>query len=127
MAEDAAQEAMVALVRGARGFGAGRAFLPWFRALALNAARMAARGRGRRVKHEARAHPARREEPDLDAEEVNARAAALPHDLRSAIVLHYYEALSHEEVAEALGCPKGTASSRIRRGDGEWRVHGHDG
>src|SRR5688572_7808882 len=39
-AEDAAQEAMVALARGAGRFDDGAAFLPWFYALVLNAVRM---------------------------------------------------------------------------------------
>src|SRR5439155_12140739 len=33
-----------------------------------------------------------------------------------AVILHFYEGKRHDEVAAALGCPKGTAASRIRRG-----------
>src|SRR5580658_2613974 len=38
-AEDAAQDALVNVVRNARKFEEGRPFLPWFRALVLNAVR----------------------------------------------------------------------------------------
>lgn len=41
---------------------------------------------------------------------------ALPFDLRTATALHFYEGKSHNEVARAVGVPRGTASSRIRRG-----------
>jgi RNA polymerase sigma-70 factor (ECF subfamily) len=49
-------------------------------------------------------------------EEVGRHVQALPLDVRVAVVLHFYEGQTHDEVAEVVGCPKGTASSRIRRG-----------
>jgi RNA polymerase sigma-70 factor (ECF subfamily) len=122
-AEDAAQEAMVALARGARSFAPGASFMPWFRAIVLNAVRMAGRGRGRRARHEAaaagRASEAAPDETGarrVAAEEVLDRLSALPHDHRSAIVLHYLEGLTHDEVAASLGCPRGTVATWIRRG-----------
>ena len=41
--------------------------------------------------------------------------AALPEELRSAIVLREIEGLSYEEIAEAMRCPIGTVRSRIFR------------
>jgi RNA polymerase sigma-70 factor, ECF subfamily len=36
--------------------------------------------------------------------------------LRMAIVLKYFEDLSYEQIAEALGCSMGTVASRLNRG-----------
>jgi RNA polymerase sigma-70 factor (ECF subfamily) len=38
---------------------------------------------------------------------------ALPHTLRSAVLLVYYQGLKYREVAEILGIPEGTLKSRI--------------
>jgi len=40
---------------------------------------------------------------------------ALSPKLRAAIVLHYYEGLTREEIAEVLGVPAGTVASRIAK------------
>lgn len=125
-AEDAAQEAFVALVRGARKFDEARPFGPWFRTLVMNAVRMSRRARERRQRHEERAAFAwSPSAPALDeallAREVEEHVSRLPKDERFAIVMHFYEGHSHEEVATVLGCPRGTASSRIRRGLGRLR------
>ncbi len=41
--------------------------------------------------------------------------AALPDDLRTAIVLRELEGMSYEEIAQAMECPVGTVRSRIFR------------
>ena len=41
--------------------------------------------------------------------------AALPEDLRTAIVLRELEGMTYEEIAEAMDCPVGTVRSRIFR------------
>ncbi|MEM6817928.1 MAG: RNA polymerase sigma factor RpoE [Pseudomonadota bacterium] len=41
--------------------------------------------------------------------------AALPEDLRTAIVLRELDGMSYEEIAEAMECPVGTVRSRIFR------------
>src|SRR5581483_2735511 len=60
----------------------------------------------------------RDDEQEKRALEADMEAALLelPLDLRAPLVLHFMEGRSHEEVAEVVGCPTGTASSRIRRG-----------
>jgi RNA polymerase sigma-70 factor (sigma-E family) len=40
----------------------------------------------------------------------------LPMQQRSALVLRYYDDLSHEEIARLLGCPVGTVKSQLSRG-----------
>jgi RNA polymerase sigma-70 factor (ECF subfamily) len=49
--------------------------------------------------------------------------------LRMAILLKYFEDLSYEEMAEALGCSTGTVASRLNRGHKAlaqklWRLRG---
>jgi RNA polymerase sigma-70 factor (ECF subfamily) len=47
---------------------------------------------------------------------VRAAIATLKPKLRIAILLKYFEDLSYEEMAVALGCSKGTVASRLNRG-----------
>ncbi|GAB2464767.1 MAG: RNA polymerase sigma factor RpoE [Comamonas sp.] len=49
------------------------------------------------------------------AEAVNAAMAALPEELRQAIVLREIEGMSYEDISEAMDCPIGTVRSRIFR------------
>ena len=46
---------------------------------------------------------------------VNMALAALPEDLRQALVLREIEGMSYEDIAEAMDCPIGTVRSRIFR------------
>jgi RNA polymerase sigma factor (sigma-70 family) len=41
--------------------------------------------------------------------------AVLSPKLRAAVVLHYYEGLTREEIAAVLGVPAGTVASRIAK------------
>lgn len=50
------------------------------------------------------------------AESVRAAIGGLTPKLRLPILLKYVEGLSYEEIAEALGCSKGTVASRLNRG-----------
>ena len=49
------------------------------------------------------------------ADTVNAAIAALPDDLRQAILLREIEGLSYDEIAVVMACPIGTVRSRIFR------------
>ncbi|EIE97975.1 SigE family RNA polymerase sigma factor [Saccharomonospora glauca] len=46
---------------------------------------------------------------------MRARIATLPRKQRAALVLRYYENLTHAEIAGALGCSEGTVRSHISR------------
>jgi RNA polymerase sigma-70 factor (ECF subfamily) len=60
--------------------------------------------------------PDRRDYDRAEARNVVDNAlAALSPKLRAAIVLHYYEGLTREEIAEVLGVPAGTVASRIAK------------
>ena len=45
----------------------------------------------------------------------------LPYRNRAALVLRYYEGLSHAEIAEVLSCREGTVASLVHRGIAELR------
>jgi len=49
------------------------------------------------------------------AHSVRAAVSALPPKFRIAVLLRYFEDLSYEEKAEALGCSPGTVASRLSR------------
>jgi RNA polymerase sigma-70 factor (ECF subfamily) len=50
------------------------------------------------------------------AARVQAAVAELKPKLRVVVLLKYFEGLSYEEMAQALGCSKGTVASRLNRG-----------
>src|SRR5881396_3379171 len=60
--------------------------------------------------------PDRRDYDRAEARDVVEKAMlALSPKLRAAIVLHYYEGLTREEIAAVLGVPAGTVASRIAK------------
>lgn len=50
------------------------------------------------------------------AERITEAVAELKPKLRVVVLLKYFEGLSYEEMAQALGCSKGTVASRLNRG-----------
>lgn len=117
-AEDVAQETFVKVLRAAGQFDASRAFRPWFFQVLRNEARQQHRSRARRAGHEERAAAAdRAPETRVEAADaVRTYLARLPEEHREPIALHYLEGLTFDQVAEVLGCPRGTVASRIKRG-----------
>ncbi len=60
--------------------------------------------------------PDRRDYDRAEARDVVEKAlTALSPKLRAAVVLHYYEGLTREEIAAVLGVPAGTVASRIAK------------
>jgi RNA polymerase sigma-70 factor, ECF subfamily len=60
--------------------------------------------------------PDRREYDQAEAKDVVTKALALlSPKLRAAVVLHYYEGMTREEIAAVLGVPPGTVASRIAK------------
>jgi RNA polymerase sigma-70 factor, ECF subfamily len=80
-----------------------RRFLPFGDAFGMKEPRA-------RMQQEERA--ARREVADS----VKQAVATLKPKLRVVMLLKYFEELSYEEIAEVLGCSKGTVASRLNRG-----------
>lgn len=60
--------------------------------------------------------PDRREYDQAEARDVVTKALSLlSPKLRAAVVLHYYEGLTREEIAGVLGVPAGTVASRLAK------------
>jgi DNA-directed RNA polymerase specialized sigma24 family protein len=60
--------------------------------------------------------PDRRDYDRAEARDVVGKAmATLSPKLRAAVVLHYYDGLTREEIAAVLGVPAGTVASRIAK------------
>jgi RNA polymerase sigma-70 factor (ECF subfamily) len=60
--------------------------------------------------------PHTREYDQAEARDVVTKAlATLSPKLRAAVILHYYDGLTREEIASVLGVPAGTVASRIAK------------
>jgi RNA polymerase sigma-70 factor, ECF subfamily len=129
---DIAQEAFIKAYRALPGFRGESAFYTWLYRIAINAAKNHLAGRDRRLvdlgSDSDDGDPLERvgllrddETPERlamqgDLERVIAETvAALPDDLRAAILLREIDGLSYEEIAAAMDCPVGTVRSRIFR------------
>ncbi|MBI4883317.1 MAG: sigma-70 family RNA polymerase sigma factor [Actinobacteria bacterium] len=130
-AADAAQEAMIAVVRGIARFDGRSTFATWAYRIATNASLDELRRRRRRPQLAGRERddhgPRPAPEPiDHDADlriqhladrfDLDAALAALPEDFRLPVVLRDVADLDYAEIAEALDIPIGTVKSRIARG-----------
>jgi RNA polymerase sigma-70 factor (ECF subfamily) len=131
-APDVAQEAFIKAYRAVDGFKGNSAFYTWLYRIAINTAKNYLVARSRRPASQdidvadAEAYGISDQLTSQDTPEqlalseeirdtVAATIAALPPDLRTAIVLREVEGLSYEEIAEAMECPVGTVRSRIFR------------
>lgn len=131
-AEDLAQDTFVRLYKGRRNFKAGARLSPLLYSIASNLAKNRLRWRSvrRLVSLDGVApdstdfqHPDPQAASGADtalaqerAEAVRAAIAALPLDLRTAIILAEYENLSHVEIGAALGCTAKAVEGRLHRG-----------
>jgi RNA polymerase sigma-70 factor (ECF subfamily) len=125
--EEAAELTQEAFVRALERIGSfdGRSrFSTWLHAIGLNVWKDALR-RSRRERTEALEQPAATaamtgtEEgalSGLDRHAVRQALARLPEAQRVAIVLFYYEGLSHQEIAQICRCPAGTVGTRVFHG-----------
>jgi RNA polymerase sigma-70 factor (ECF subfamily) len=106
---------------------------PWLYGIATNLLAKHRRGEARRIRAVARLAAHRLPPMDLadgvssavDAGSLWPRVAeavtALPQPERDALMLHVWEGLSYEEVADALDIPVGTVRSRLNRARGRIR------
>lgn len=132
LAMDIAQEAFIKAYRALPRFRGDSAFYTWMYRIAVNTAKnhLAAQ---RRRPMDIELDLQDPEQYDLHAklketdtpegvtlsnelrETVEKAIAALPEDLRTAIVLREIEGMSYEEIAQTMECPVGTVRSRIFR------------
>jgi RNA polymerase sigma factor (sigma-70 family) len=121
-AEDACQETFLVLFRKAHAIGKPALLAGWLFGVASRIAQRAQTKPARRWIHEHRvgsdqvADPAvevaRRELCTIVAAAVN----DLPEGHRAALILHYWEGKTCEEIAGQLGCPTGSMSWLLGRG-----------
>jgi RNA polymerase sigma-70 factor (ECF subfamily) len=120
LADDAAQDAFVSAIRSLAAFDRSRPFAPWIAKIAVNRARDLLRAERRRnlASFDGTTEaPAR-----ADLSGLLSAVAALPRDQREAVVLHHVLGFSLKEVAEIVGSPEGTVSSRLGRGVAQVRL-----
>ena len=116
-AEDVAQEAFLAAVRALDRFDRRRPFGPWLHRIVVNRAIDYARARElRREVADAGVEPPVFDRPDAPGDDVVAALSALPPDQRAVIVMRHLLGFTPGEIAAALGLPRGTVNSRLRRG-----------
>jgi RNA polymerase sigma-70 factor (ECF subfamily) len=116
-AEDVAQEAFLAAVRSLDRFDRGRPFGPWLHRIVVNRAIDYARARElRREVAPTSLEPAAPPDRTAPDEQLLAALAALPPDQRAVIVMRHLLGFTPGEIARALGLPRGTVNSRLRRG-----------
>jgi RNA polymerase sigma-70 factor (ECF subfamily) len=129
---DVTQEAFIKAYRALPRFRGESAFYTWLYRIAINTAKNHLVSNRRRLadetidlqdpaEHEANWRMRDGDTPEallLSAEiqrTVEETIAALPEELRTAIVLRELEGMSYEEIAAAMDCPVGTVRSRIFR------------
>ncbi len=129
---DIAQEAFIKAYRALPRFRGDSAFYTWMYRIAVNTAKNHLAAQRRRPmdveldmqdpeQYDLHAKLKETDTPEGVAlgdelqETVERAIAALPEDLRTAIVLRELEGMSYEEIAQTMECPVGTVRSRIFR------------
>lgn len=131
-AEDATQEAFVKAYYALGRFRAGAAFRPWLLKIVANEARNLRKATARRAGLAARAASIETSGDTALSPEVAAEAAERRRMLLDAmrqlrvednlvLAYRYFFDLSEAEMAEALGCARGTVKSRLSRALGRLR------
>jgi len=132
LALDIAQEAFIKAYRALPRFRGESAFYTWMYRIAVNTAKNHLAAQRRRPmdveldlqdpeQYDLHAKLKETDTPEGVAlsnelqETVERAIAALPEDLRTAIILRELEGMSYEEIAETMECPVGTVRSRIFR------------
>ena len=118
-AEDAAQEAMIAILRGLRGLRDPAALFGWARAIAVREAVRAARRARREQPAELASVPAPGD-PQLAAD-IRDVLGRLAPEHRAVLMLRDLEGLGERTAAAVLGLPVGTLKSRLARARARFR------
>lgn len=112
-ATDATQTAFVQAYSSIHAFRGGSAFKTWLYRIATNVAIGLARKQSCRTTSEL--DEARTSEPESSCDAVWEAMLDLPPDLRTVLVLFYFQGLSGKELADVLGCSEGAARTRLHR------------
>lgn len=129
---DVAQEAFIKAYRALPRFRGESAFYTWLYRIAINTSKNYLVAQGRRPpENDINAKDAEQYAAETVLKEyatpenlllrdeiektINETIEKLPDELRMAIILREFEAMSYAEIAEAMDCPIGTVRSRIFR------------
>jgi RNA polymerase sigma-70 factor (ECF subfamily) len=122
-AQDATQEALIAVARGLRSFDGRAAFTTWSYRVATNACLDELRRRARRPVLRTDDHddigaidPGPLPDHVIERLDIDGALAHLHEDFRAAVVLRDLCDLEYADIADLLGVPPGTVRSRIARG-----------
>ncbi len=126
-AEDATQQAVIAIWRKLPTLREPQLFDAWSYRLLVNACNDEARRRKRRLPPVADSRARDPIAPDghrvvIDRDQLERAFERLSVDHRVVIVLHHYLDWPVERVAETLGLPTGTVNSRLNRALGKMRM-----
>jgi RNA polymerase sigma-70 factor (ECF subfamily) len=134
-AQDVAQEVFVRAYQGMRGFRGSARLYTWLYSIAGNLARNKLRDAGRKGRNRGASLEAlQAKAPDVaqravrsdatplslaqskELEEIlQAALEELPEHYRLTFVMRTFDNLSYDEIAESMGCPKGTVKSRLNQ------------
>ena len=92
----------------------------WLLRIAINVSKDYRRGKWFRhmdLAHELDALPPRLVSVEMEDRALTMDVCALPDKLKQVILLYYYQNLSLQETADALGIPKGTAYKRLKKAE----------
>jgi len=126
-ADDVTQQIFLKLFTAIKQFRGDSEFTTWLYRLVVNAC-MDERRRRRRLlpfgevfamKHPSENPQEKQYGKTEVAEAVRSAIAQLKPKFRLPILLKYIEGLSYEEIAQVMGCSKGTVASRLNRGHGQ--------
>jgi RNA polymerase sigma-70 factor, ECF subfamily len=114
--EDIAQESFLAAIRALDRFDHKRPFGPWLHRIVVNRAIDWTRARRLRSEVELTESLAAPERGGAPRDDVLAALGRLTPEHRAVIVMRYLLEFTPGEISEALGVPRGTVNSRLRRG-----------
>jgi RNA polymerase sigma-70 factor (ECF subfamily) len=115
-AEDIAQESFLAAMRALDSFDRRRPFGPWLHRIVVNRAIDWTRARRLRSEVELTESVPALDRSASPGDEVLAALGRLSPEHRAVIVMRYLLEFTPGEIADALGLPRGTVNSRLRRG-----------
>lgn len=119
-ADDATQEALLAIFSGLPSLRAPEAIMTWARTVTVRTATRFARQPGWEVA--AGPAPAELSDPSFEGlADIDDALARLPPSQRAVLVLRTRDGLSEQEIAAALGIPAGTVKSRLYRARAAFR------
>jgi RNA polymerase sigma-70 factor (ECF subfamily) len=115
-AEDIAQESFLAALRSLDHFDRRRSFGPWLHRIVVNRAIDWTRARKLRAEVELTETVPAPEPSRPPRDDVLAALGRLGPEQRAVVVMRYLLEFTPGEIADALGLPRGTVNSRLRRG-----------